>query len=174
MERLTFRKVFDNENTLRNAACVDNHIMHREPIETRFFDSRDESYPRPILGYKHYLCGEVIDKLAEYEDAEEKGLIVILPVAPGETVYLIDNNTDACDECKNFVVGYCEEYCKCNDAEYPQCAEKPLCEKQFLEAIEFKTNQKWILENKDDFGKSIFLTREEAEAALKKMQEGKE
>lgn len=111
------------------------------------------------------------NKLAEYEDAEEKGLLVILPVMPGETVYLIDNNTDACDECENFVVGYCEEYCKCNDAEYPQCAEEPLCEKQFLEVIEYKTNQKWILENKDDFGKRIFLTREEAEAALKK-QEG--
>lgn len=114
---------------------------------------------------------DAFDKLAEYEDAEEKGLLVILPVMPGETVYLIDNNTDACDECENFVVGYCEEYCKCNDAEYPQCAEEPLCEKQFLEVIEYKTNQKWILENKDDFGKRIFLTREEAEAALKKKQE---
>lgn len=114
---------------------------------------------------------KMAEKLKGYEDAEEKGLLLILPVAPGETVYLIDNNTDACDECENFVVGYCEEYCKCNDSEYPQCTEEPLCEKQFLEVIEFKTNQKWILENKDDFGKSIFLTREEAEAALKKMQE---
>lgn len=114
------------------------------------------------------------DCIFNHKIIDSKELLVILPVAPGETVYLIDNNTDACDECENFVVGYCEEYCKCNDAEYPQCAEEPLCEKQFLEVIEYKTNQKWILENKDDFRKRIFLTREEAEAALKKMQEEKQ
>lgn len=152
MERLTQRSVDRFKYDLINAD-------HSKPE----FSDYDAFYNYSIA----------VSKLGEYEDAEEKGLLVILPVAPGETVYLIDNNTDACDECENFVVD-CEEYCKCNDAEYPQCAEEPLCEKQFLEVIEYKTNQKWILENKDDFGKRIFLTREEAEAELKKMQEEKQ
>lgn len=140
----------------------------------KIFATEEQEEESPFVNCVIRRALRCIKKLqTEYRDAEEQGLLVILPVMPGETVYLIDNNTDACDECENFVVGYCEEYCKCNDAEYPQCAEEPLCEKQFLEVIEYKTNQKWILENKDDFGKSIFLTREEAEAALKKIQEGK-
>ena len=95
MERLTFLKTFDNESTLRNAARVDNHIMHREPIESRFFDSHDELNVRPILGYKHYLCGEVIDKLAEYEDAEEQGLLLRLPCPIGTTVFVV---IEECEE----------------------------------------------------------------------------
>lgn len=40
------------------------------------------------------LCGkiEAYDKLAEYEDAEEQGLLIKLQVKVNSTVYLIDHN----------------------------------------------------------------------------------
>lgn len=76
------------------------------------------------------------------------------------TVYLINNNTDSCCECDNLVV--CDDYCIMCQTVYPQCADKPLCEKQFLEVVEMKASAKWIYENKE----SVFLTRADAERAL--------
>ena len=123
----------------------------------------------------------VISKLAEYEDAEEQGLLIKLPCAEGTTVYIIDNNTDACADCRYFESGYCcEDYCgnknvKDEDGHsypsYPQYSDNPLCEKHFLEVAERKSELDWIYRNRKIFGKSVFLTKEEAEQALKQMGE---
>lgn len=37
---------------------------------------------------------DVIDKLAEYEDLEEQGLLLRLPVKVGDTVYIISRNNE--------------------------------------------------------------------------------
>lgn len=114
-------------------------------------------------------------KLAEYEDLEEQGLLLRLPIAEGTTVYIIDNNTDACtDGCKYFNVGYCcEDYCSMpnidNDV-YPQLSDTPVCEKQYFEVIEVKPKLDWIFRNRDNFGKTVFLTKSEAEQKLKEME----
>ena len=42
------------------------------------FDDQNEDY-----------CGAAIDKLAEYENAEEQGRLVILPCKVGETIFII-------------------------------------------------------------------------------------
>lgn len=45
-------------------------------------------------------CGlpgkDCFTRLAEYEDLDEQGRLVKLPVSPGSTVYKIINNTEAC------------------------------------------------------------------------------
>lgn len=78
---------------------------------------------------------DAVDKLAEYEDLEEQGLLLRLPCPIGTTVYLIDIN----------------DYFVLNE---------------FIEEVPFE------LSMFDYVGKYVFLTKPEAEEALKKMQEG--
>ena len=117
----------------------------------------------------------VVQKLTEYEDLEEQGLLLRLPIAEGTTVYIIDNNTDACkDDCKYFNVGYCcEDYCSMPNIDndiYPQFSDIPVCEKQYLEVTEINPKLDWIFHNRDNFGKTVFLTLAEAEQKLKEME----
>ena len=91
-------------------------------------------------------------------------------------VVITQGNTDACSECNYFVVGYCcEDYCNKPNSDvvngvYPQNSDEPVCEKQYLEVIEINPKLDWIFHNRNNFGKTVFLTREEAEQALKDME----
>lgn len=89
------------------------------------------------------------DKLKEYEDLEEQGLLLRLPCKVGQTVYAFDYPTS------NIVV-----------------VVKEAVEKIHLrdERIVVETDGGFY-ETKD-FGRIVFLTKEEAEAALAKMKEG--
>lgn len=80
-------------------------------------------------------------KLAEYEDLEEQGKLLKLPCAVGDTVYTIYSDEDS---------SFIEE----------------------SKVEEVSTHRVWIDStyfDYDDFGKTVFLTREEAEAALKEL-----
>lgn len=116
----------------------------------------------------------LFEKLAYYEDLEEQGLLIELPVAEATTVYMISNNTECCAICKYFCEGYydCGDECLKldNRPSFPQYADKPICDKQFLEVIEYTPNLDWIFNNRKLFGKTVFLTRVEAKAKLKKLQ----
>ena len=74
----------------------------------------------------------IIDKLAEYETAEEEGRLVVLPCKVGTRVYEI------------------YQFCGCGAWEIEE--------------------HKIKLEDLDKIGKTVFLTREEAEKALKEME----
>lgn len=89
---------------------------------------------------------QILERLAAYEDAEEQGLLVILPVKAGDTVYQLRDKKHALG------VGVHPRHISC------------VC----------VYGKDWIAEHqgdkpctKNDFGKTWFLTREEAEAALK-------
>lgn len=133
-------------------------------------------HPNGVVGiaecryYNYDDFQKMARKLANYEDAEEQGLLLRLPVAVGTTVYKIVNNTDACYDCQHYSDFYgmdamCDKV-KTENISGPRYADKPLCEKQFLEIIEFKADLDFIFRHRNDFGKTVFLTREEAEAAL--------
>ena len=118
---------------------------------------------------------KAFEKLAEYEDLEEQGLLLRLPIAEDTTVYVIDNNTDACtDDCEYFNVGYCcEDYCSMPNVEddvYPQLSDTSVCENQYLEVIEINPKLDWIFRNRYNFGKTVFLTQAEAEQKLNEME----
>lgn len=101
--------------------------------------------------------GVALEKLAEYEDLEEQGLLVRLPVAIGTKVYIISSFLDCIynyDNCKVTQKWKCEEDIPC---EYEK---KLYCVKE----IEF------YLTLKDAIGKTIFLTREEAEKKLEELE----
>ena len=76
----------------------------------------------------------MLDRLADYEEAEEQGLLVRLPCKVGDTVYRLQY-VDDWEKPGFFTVGVAET-----------------------------TFSIYLL---SEFGKTVFLTREEAEAALK-------
>ena len=76
-----------------------------------------------------------IEKLKEYETAEEEGRLVVLPCKVGDFVYKIIYQRDNFDDRPYRIV----------------------------------TAVKFTLDMADDIGKTVFLTREEAEKELKRM-----
>lgn len=94
--------------------------------------------------------GLLLEALGKYEDAEEQGMILLLPISKDTPVYSIEY---CCGRDKNNQIGMCVRgFCKdCDDKAYfiregtaEYCS---ICEIQ----------------------KSVFFTREEAEAKLKEM-----
>ena len=103
--------------------------------------------------YNRIQASEFAKKLAQYEDLEEQGLLVRLPCKVGDTVY-----------CENEEYEIYQFYFRSeNKTETPairffaECMYNANCDD-----IDF-----WDYE----IGKTVFLTREEAEAALRKMEE---
>lgn len=102
-------------------------------------------------------CRMILEKLADYEDLEEQGLLVRLPVSIGTKVYVIASMFDCIydyDNCKATQKWKCEEDIQC---EYER-------KSYYVKEIEFTS----IMKN--SIGKSIFLTREEAEKKLEEMK----
>lgn len=122
----------------------------------------------------------ILKKLAEYEDLEEQGRLIKLPCKVGDTYYSIEVNTDSCEECHFFQKGYyCDDLCtnkavRDEDGDMlinPQYSDKAFCKKHFYEI------NKCCFDNVDEifnlrkcFGKTVFLTKSEAEAKLKELR----
>lgn len=100
---------------------------------------------------------EYLEELKSYKDLEEQGLLVRLPVATGTNVYVVGSFLDCI---------YDYEYCEANQKW--KCEEHVQCEyekkKYYVKEIKFTS----IMKN--SIGKSIFLTREEAEKNLEEMK----
>lgn len=110
------------------------------------------------------------DNVADLADHLIENGVILPPVKVGQTVYRIINNTKACRDCKHFSSFYgMDEMCdKWNDIVMnPRVSDKTLCEKQFYEIKEYKPDIDWIFSHRERFGKTVFLTREAAEEALK-------
>ena len=101
-------------------------------------------------GGHQYLSGEAADRLAAYEATEENGLLVRLPCKVGDTVYFI---TDKVNKAK--ILGF-EMY---NGKGW----QIVLSTSSFIAA----TVQPCSIA---EFGKTVFLTRTEAEAALAEVE----
>lgn len=94
--------------------------------------------------------------------------VVVMPCKVGDTVYVLDDFVWSCDceECEHYEEGWYDSPSKCGKTR--SCRKAPEC----IEIVEITVTYKDILQymNWGDFGKTIFLSREEAEA---KLQEGK-
>lgn len=89
-------------------------------------------------------------KLAYYEDMEEQGRLLILPCKVGDTVFEL-----VPEYCDRRGKDMCNEYCDGWDTNCPDYeGETDICARKFCESMLFK------------IGKTVFLTSEEAEAAL--------
>ena len=123
---------------------------------------------------KHYEWkNDCIKKLAEYENAEEEGKLVVLPCKVGDTVYVIAPNHRLCEakhDCdeydyENYWSSWCEKYC-------PYGYKGIGVIKDIVSHIEIRNNG--ICYCTTDCGylydDNVFPTREEAEKALKEME----
>ena len=101
---------------------------------------------------------KMINRLAELEDLEEQGLFVRLP-ANNKEIYIISSRWTVCSECGSRF----DEY-SCSGCEY-ECDSKKeyYVYPTYLSFIDVTTYA-------NQFGKTIFLTYEEAEKKLEEMK----
>ena len=112
-------------------------------------DEDRRAIPRPDIRSNGY--GRCCNKLAEYEDAEEQGLLVRLPCKVGDDLYCIVNGEVKKLKVHSFGVPDFE-----------------------ITDIEFKYVDGFkIVRFVGEVGKTVFLTREEAEKKLEEMQNDK-
>ena len=97
-------------------------------------------YDKNCKNAESYYQGKAIDKLAHYEDLEEKGLLIELPCKVGDTVYAIVNKKIIEDVADRIEINH-------------------LCKKIST------AKHSWLC-NFDN----VFLTKEEAEQALAERQ----
>ena len=98
---------------------------------------------------------KVWERLKEYEDMEEHGRLVVLPCKVGDWVYALWDVPTAA----KYVI-YCAEVKEIRISNR-NC--RPTTT-YLLEPIEYRGRRKEYRD--DDFGKTVFLTREEAERAI--------
>ena len=106
----------------------------------------EDEWIRP--SYSCYSTRKIIERLAEYEDLEEKGLLLRLPVPIGTTVYEFEPLNRGVKECtERTVIKYII----------------------YDDSIWFNFADGYMKDIKD-FGKTVFLTREVAEQKLKEYE----
>lgn len=103
---------------------------------------------------------KIYRKLAEYEDLEEQGKLLKLPVLVGGTVW----NNDFGHPCSYTVTGF--SFGKIDDDEENDIEGLQMYYRNYNGSIRCSCAV-------SEVGKTVFLTQEEAEAALEKMEEGK-
>lgn len=100
-----------------------------------------------------WAMADLREKLKYYEDAEEQGLLLLLPCKTEDMVYYIENKQVWC--CTIEKISISKNNGTWIEISFPE-------EMPDLASMEFYPNE---------IGKTVFLTREEAEAKLKEMEE---
>ena len=99
--------------------------------------------------YSDYPTRRIIERLAEYEDLEEQGLLLQLPCKVGDTVYALRYGEE-----NDFII-----------------VETKIIEiRQNFNGIFFEPLISRKAYKTEDFGKEVFLTQAEAEQKLKEME----
>ena len=134
MERLTERKRNSNGTAISKKSMIDR-----------------EGYP-VVSDY----ASKVLTKLADYEDAEEQGLLLRLPCKVGDKIFL------------DFA-GFGKDIDKFTVKDFHlDCFE----DGETILYCDYESNDKTLSGQIDvmEFGKTVFLTKEEAEAKLKELR----
>lgn len=98
----------------------------------------------------------VYSKLKEYEDLEEQGLLLRLPCKVGDTLYHILACTTAEDFGKKYISWFIVTHITINTTKEVAIVGRDVCNR------ERRINSRGI-------GKTVFITKEEAEAKLKEL-----
>ena len=129
-------------------------------LTERDWKSKCEGYPWNVHPVKDIDDLKYYKKLATYEDAEEKGLLLRLPCKPKSEVFLI-----------------CSRYTRCSFEDVPfeessciGCENDCDSHKEIYIHRNSSVDVEWIARNLNKFGKTVFLTKEEAEAKMAEME----
>jgi len=135
--------------------------MERLTDRQRNFDGTASS-PKSLVieegmrkGMPSAYCGAIVTKLADYEDADEQGLLLKLPCKVGDKVWAVTSTA-------NYSLG-----------EYREVPLKHPHEKKIQSITITKNGLLYHVKDRTyiekDFGETVFLTKEKAEQALKNM-----
>lgn len=105
-------------------------------------------------------CGEILTKLADYEDLEEQGRLIKLPCKVGDRIFL-----DFAGFGKNIDKFTVKDF-------HLDCFE----DGETILFCDYESDDRILSGQIDimEFGKTVFLTKSEAEAKLKELRGGKE
>lgn len=107
---------------------------------------------------EHEQLAEWLEELKSYKDLEEQGLLVRLPCKVGDMVWDNDFGYPESYEIKAFSYGYCDSYVE------------PDTEDQIIFYYENYSGSIAGAFPISEIGKTVFLTREEAEKKLEKFR----
>lgn len=146
MERLTIDEIIEH--------CERKTGIYEKACDIKYLDTT--AMNNTIKKYwEHKQVSEYLKKLKKYEDLVEQGRLIKLPCKVGDTVFYINGTLILEYEVVGFSIDrtgawlmYGEHYVDENDRTY---------------SYNFET---------DKIGKTVFLTREEAEEKLKEMRGG--
>lgn len=144
-----------------------NHFDYCKMIDCKFYDA--ELYKQGKCKFfdksiEHCHEKRMNDKLREYEDAEEQGLLTMNPCKTGEQVYCIEEYEDGCDYSCYLFIAVCNDYVIVS----PRYMSHDDFEEQLVEMCE--ESQEWMKVSFVMFPlNKVFLTKEEAEKALERM-----
>lgn len=110
---------------------------------------------------EHEQLAEWLEELKSYKDLEEQGLLVRLPCKVGDMVWDNDFGYPESYEIKAFSYGYCDSYVE------------PDTEDQIIFYYENYSGSIAGAFPISEIGKTVFLTREEAEKKLEEVQNDK-
>ena len=106
------------------------------------------------------ITTSVCEKLGDYEDLEEQDRLVKLPCKVGDMVYCIYERYTKCSENEQEFDEYSCQGCECLECD---------SHKELYVQSQKAYSLDWIVSNLKRFGKTVFLTQEEAEQKLKEM-----
>lgn len=113
-------------------------------------------------GKDHEQLAVWLAELQRYKNLEEKGRLIELPCAVGDTVYLISSQYSECSK-------YQERF---NDYNCQGCENECDSHKEYFIHVNENMSAEWIVRamRLNRFGEDVFLTKEEAEAKLAEME----
>lgn len=112
---------------------------------------RQDGKVRWALRLRRFLYGDHANKLAEYEDLEEQGLLLKLPCKAGNTIWLVGDKHTLDYKVSGFAID--------SSGISIIFLEKEIDGKMHTRSIDYT-----------EIGKNAFLTKEEAEEVLKKIK----
>lgn len=146
MERLTINEIIEH--------CDRKTRMYEKACDVKYLETTTMN--NPIKEYwEHKQVAKYLRKLKYYEDLEEQGRLVILPCNRGDKIYFIKSAFSMAHfpiEAK--VTSICGIDCD-SDVMYSSITEYNKIDRRFKSS---------------DIGKTVFLTKSEAEAKLKELR----
>ena len=116
----------------------------------------EKEIPTLVNNAEYWL--QVYFKLKDIEDLEEQGLLLRLPCNVGDKVYCIYERYTKCSENEQEFDEYSCQGCECLECD---------SHKELYVQSQKTYSLDWIASNLKRFGKTVFLTKAEAEQKLK-------
>lgn len=157
MERLTKYEVVGGHAHAVPTGDVDQAMMRLAAYEdTRLTPDQIEPMYMEVKELASYLCTNGEDRAIELAKADMEGRVVILPCKIGDVMYKLFREYTECTLYQDR-----KDNCCCEGCEFP-CDSREVTVIRAIQPNSLPEVARYV----DEIGKTVFLTREEAEKAL--------